>query len=82
MCIRDSKKIMFDRINYMIDNNYIRGNTEHYKDYSDIVRKSEIMKGLALKYNFTKTKTTLENMQDPVSYTHLHPVIYIVSRHQ
>lgn len=64
----EHKKIMFDRINYMIDNNYISGNIEHYKDYSDIVRKSEIMKGLALKYNFTKSKTTLENMQDLIHF--------------
>ena len=64
----EHKKIMLDRINYMLDNGYVSGSRDEYAEYFDVVKKAEIIKGLNLKYNIIKRETTIKNMQELIHY--------------
>ncbi len=64
----EHKKFMFDRINYMIGNGYVSGDADKYKQYAEVVKKSQIIKYLVIRYNSTKSETTLKNIQDLIHF--------------
>ena len=62
----EHKKIMLDRIHYMLAAGCLEGESEEYEKYAEVVKKAEIARGLNLKYNLTKSETTLKRMQELV----------------
>ena len=60
----ENKKLMYDRIKYMAENGYVKGNLNLYDEYAQVVNDSEMIKNLSLKYNIKHDINILLRIQN------------------